>query len=582
MDEQQRRLAEELLFSEEKKGSFAKMLYFGICDSAKVFPYPEPSEEEKKQVELYLAQVTSFADTHLHGEEIDRTASIPESVIQNLGRLGLLGLTIPKAYQGLGMSQYAYCKAAETIARYCSSTALFMNAHQSIGLKALVLFGTAEQKEHWLPSLARGDKIAAFALTEPNAGSDASGIETRAVYDAEKKVYRITGKKQWITNGGFAGMLTVMAKTEVDTAKGKQDKITAFIVSPDMPGFTVEAAALDKVGMRGSKTSILSFKQVEVPETHILGPLGGGLKVCLTVLDYGRTTFGATCTGVAKVLLDKALQHAHTRYQFKQPLSAFPLVKQKLAMIAGLTYAMDASTYLTAGLLDSQEEDIMLEAAMLKVFASDSLWKIIYETMQIYGGRSFFTDQPFERMMRDARLNMIGEGSNEVLRAFIGVVGMRDVGMELKDFTKLLSHPFNGFSCLKKLGKHCIHRFFAQKIPLQSPQLFPEGKKFEKSVRKFGFAILRLLSKYRENVIDKQLELDRIATSAMALYTTAAVLSKLDQDIQKKRIKAGMQAAARLYCQQALDQLDSSLGSLHDRRDDSIEETADLLIKDLS
>ena len=186
MDEQQRRLAEELLFSEEKKTSFAKMLYFGIFDSSRVFPYPEPNAFEKKQTDEFLSKVKAFADANIHGDEIDRNASIPDSVLKGLSDLGVLGMTIPTQYNGLGMSHTAYCKTVETIAKYCSSTALLINAHQSIGLKALLLFGTQEQRDRWLPSLAKEVKLAAFALTEPNAGSDASGIESRAIYDPMK------------------------------------------------------------------------------------------------------------------------------------------------------------------------------------------------------------------------------------------------------------------------------------------------------------------------------------------------------------------------------------------------------------
>ena len=186
---------------------------------------------------------------------IDRHAEIPEKVIQSLANLGVLGMTIPKEFGGLGMSQNAYCRTAEAISKRCGSTALFINAHQSIGLKALLLFGTKEQRQRWLAPLAKGEALAAFALTEPHAGSDASGVETRAVFDPKKNVYILNGKKQWITNGGLAKVLTVMAQTSVDTPNGPQDKITAFLVTPDMPGFKVTASSLEKVGMRGSKTS---------------------------------------------------------------------------------------------------------------------------------------------------------------------------------------------------------------------------------------------------------------------------------------------------------------------------------------
>lgn len=577
MDAEQKKMAEELLFSGQKKPSFAKKLYFGVFDSSQVLPYPQ--SKDKLQSESFLEELNRFAEKEIDPVWIDRNAKIPDSVMQGLGKLGVLGMTIPKEYGGLGMSQYAYCRAAELLAKRCASTALFVNAHQSIGLKALLLFGTEEQRKRWLPPLAKGECIAAFSLTEPNAGSDASGIETRAVFDPQKNVYIINGRKQWTTNGSIAEVLTVMAKTEVETPAGKQDKVSAFLVTPDMPGFKVTEPALEKVGMRGTKTANLEFINLEVPISNLLGPLGGGLKVCLTVLDFGRTTFGATCTGAAKFLVEKAIQHAKTRYQFKRPLASFALVKQKIAMMSALTYAMDATTYLTAGLVDANVEDIMLESAMLKVFASDSLWSILYDTMQIYGGRSFFTDAPFERMMRDARLNMIGEGSNEVMRAFIGAVGMRDVGMQLKETLDAFKNPFKKWDAIKDSANHHLRRLWSPQIKVDSLFLKKEAKNLGNSVRRFGFSVIKLLARYREDILEHQMSLDRIATAAMAIYTATAVLSKLDADLLKvkdrEKALGNDLIVGKLYCRYAFELIDRSLNNLFNNYDLAIKAVSD-------
>ncbi len=571
MDAQQKRMAEELLFTGEEKPSFAKLLYFGLFDADRVFPYPRPTDVENQAI---LKNLTAFIETQIDPDWIDRHAEIPDSVIKGLGELGLLSMTIPKEYGGLGTSQFAYCKAMEQLARRCSATALFVNAHQSIGLKALLLFGTELQKETWLKQLASGDKLAAFSLTEPNAGSDASGVETRAEFDPVKKAWVINGRKQWTTNGAIADILTVMAKTNTDG----QDRITAFLVTPKMTGFKVRDAALEKVGMRGSKTANLQFENLEVPEENVLGAIGKGLKVCLTVLDYGRTTFGATCTGTAKYALEKAIAHAKTRIQFKQPLAAFPLIKEKIAAMSSLVYAMEATTYLTAGILDSGEEDIMLEAAILKVFASESLWYIIYETMQIYGGRSFFTDEPLERMMRDARLNMIGEGANEVLRAFIGVVGMRDVGMQLKTALDAMHHPLAESVTLSKFIHSVGMRLKLPDIPVKSDKLKDEARELAKTVRRFGWSIVRLLAAYREEVLEKQLCLNRIAESAIGIYTSTAVLSKLDSQIAENVSDIDEQlAVGKFYIRQALHKVKISLDALFDNEDGDIEYLSDLV-----
>lgn len=581
MEDQQRKLAEELLFTEKKGTSFAKLLYFGIVDPATIFPFPGPTAEEKNNVDAFLTRVESFAKEHINGDKIDREASIPEALIKGLGDLGVLGMTIPKQYGGLGMSQYAYCRTIEIIARYCGSTALFINAHQSIGLKAILLFGTTEQKDQWLPPLAKGEILAAFSLTEPNAGSDANGIETRAVFDIDKHVWRINGRKQWTTNGAIAKVLTVMARTEIQTPDGKQDKISAFLVTPDMPGFQVSAASLEKVGMRGSRTANLEFHDLEVPAENVLGPIGGGLKVCLSVLDYGRTTFGAACTGAAKYLLKRSIQHAVSRYQFKRPLGSFGLVKKKIGYMGAYVYAMEAATYLTASLIDRKVEDIMLESAILKVFASDKLWDSLYDTMQIYGGRSFFTTEPFERMMRDARLNMIGEGSNEVMLAFIAAVGLRDVGLELKTTVEALKTPFSEFSQLTNFTGKWLQKLSTPTIPVKSEILLPEARQLGKEIRRFGLAVSKELIAHREGIIEKQLHLERLSNCTMSIYTAMAVLSRLDSSIQNSNsLSVELEneiATGKTYCKIASECINSNLNGLNDNCDKEIEQLSDRL-----
>ncbi len=581
MDDEQKRLLEELLFSGEKKLSFAKMLYFGGFHTPSAFPFPLPSAEEERRADELVTKTQKFIEAKVNGDQFDRDSSIPDDVFKELGRLGLLSLTVSKEYGGSEDSQYAYGRVIAELAKACGSTALFVNAHQSIGLRALVLFGTEEQKNKWLPPLAKGEIYAAFSLTEANAGSDAGGVETRAVYNAEKDVYVLNGDKQWTTNGAIAGVLTVMARTEIETDNGIEDKITAFLVTPDMPGFTVRDRALEKVGMRGTTTSNISFKDMEVPASNILGPKGGGLKVALTVLDYGRTTFGSACAGPARMLVKKAVEHAKTRHQFKRPLASFGMVKQILARAGAYSYAMSASAELVTGLLDRGDDDILLESAIVKVFNSEWLWQIIYDTMQIYGGRSFFTTEPLERMMRDARLNMIGEGSNEVLRAFIAVVGLRDVGMQFQSVQEALKHPINKFGVLKSFGKQGAHYFKAPDIPIKTSHMAEEAHLLGKAIRRFAVANARVLAKYREEIVEHQLALDRISDIVMALFTVTAVISKLDTQLSKTgdinaQLKQDL-ACGKLYCKYAFKTIDNALATLFNNIDSDIESVADVM-----
>jgi acyl-CoA dehydrogenase family protein 9 len=579
MDEKQIKMAEELLFSGKAKPSFAKGLYFGQFDSEKISPYPRATEAEEGRVKKFCAQLGEYLAESVDADAIDRNAEIPTEVIKGLGKLGLLGMTIPKECGGQGFSQYGYCKAMEQVARHCGSTALFVNAHQSVGLKALLIYGTDAQCQRFLPKLASGDEVAAFSLTEPNAGSDAAGVETRAVYDKEKKIYRINGKKQWTTNGSIASVITLMAQTEVETPSGVEDKITAFLITPDMKGFSVLDESLEKVGMRGSKTANLGFKDVEVSEEHILGKKGRGLNIALDVLNYGRTTFGATCTGSAKECLERAIEHAKSRHQFKRALGTFPLVKEKIARMSALVYAMEATTYLTAGLIDNGQSDVMIESAILKVFASEAQWDVLFDSMQIFGGRSFFTDLPFERMMRDSRLNTIGEGSNDVLRAFIGVVGMRDVGLSLQAGVNALKSPIMNFGSVCKFGGQMIDKMRTPSVPVTSKLLTEDAKVLARAIRRVGLAIPKLLGQYREGIVEKQLLLNRIAEVMIGLYTSSAVLSRLDSDLARvggDAEKLGTDlAVGRFYCCLASERIDQALAGVKNHSDEQTEAVSD-------
>src|SRR6201984_3138519 len=282
--------AEELLFAGPQALGFAKGLFQGHFVSDWVTPYPRIAEAEQGQLDQTLTELRKFLNEDLDPAEIDRQADIPRSVIDGLGRIGVLGMTAPEEYGGHGFSQMANCKVLEEIGRRCASTSVFVNAHHSIGIRALLLFGTREQKEQWLPKLVTGEQLAAFALTEERAGSDAANVQMRATPSEDGSHYILNGEKRYITNTAIAKVLTVMARTPVPGKPGK-DAITAFLVTPDMPGFEILEARMPKMGIRGTATGRFALRDVKVPRENILGPQGKGLKVALTVLDFGRTTF---------------------------------------------------------------------------------------------------------------------------------------------------------------------------------------------------------------------------------------------------------------------------------------------------
>ena len=506
--------AEELLFSGPDKEGFVKDLYFGKFRDESMFPYPELTPEAKEQSDQYIEKVKAFCESEIDPDKIDRDAEIPQDVIMGLGDLGVLGMTIDPKYGGSGKSQFNYCRVMEILGGHCASTGVFVNAHHSIGLRALELFGTDAQRAEWMKGLAAGEKLAAFALTEAEAGSDAGNVRTTAEPTPNGQGYILNGEKRWITNGGIADVLTVMARTP--DSSDPDGKITAFLVTPDMEGFEVLESRMEKVGIRGTQTGRIKFTDMFVPKENILGPEGKGLRVALTVLDFGRTTFGACCTGAAKFCVERMVARANHRKQFGKTLGEFPMVKAKIAEAAADTYAMESATYYTAALIDSGSDDFMVETAMIKVFASDQLWRIVNDCLQIWGGKGFFTDQPFERMMRDARLNLIGEGANDVLRAFIASVGFRHVGRDLEAKLK----PKGWLGIPKAV-------FSSAKVPVKHEHLRYHGNWLAAQIGKFGWAIKMVLAKHREGAIEEQLPQMRIADIATELFMACCVYSRL-------------------------------------------------------
>src|SRR5215471_19591668 len=270
--QQQVRQAEELLFTGPQKMGFAKGLFHGRYADQWITPYPGLPADQAGEVEKAISEVRRFLEEQLDPTAIDRQADIPRAVIDGLGQLGVLGMTAPKNVGGSGFSLLGYCRVMEEIGARCGSTSVFINAHHSIGMRALLLFGTPEQKRRWLPDLVSGRKIAAFALTEPEAGSDAGNVQTQARPNADGSCYILNGEKRYITNAALSEVLTVMARTPVP---GKKDTaITAFLVTPDMPGFKIVEGRMEKMGIRGTTTGRMTFQNMPVPAENILGPLG--------------------------------------------------------------------------------------------------------------------------------------------------------------------------------------------------------------------------------------------------------------------------------------------------------------------
>jgi alkylation response protein AidB-like acyl-CoA dehydrogenase len=368
--------------------------------------------EEQRMVQQSVREFV-VAEIAPRAHEYDEQARFPHEQLRGLAELGLLGMIIPEEWGGAGFDSVAYALALEEIARADASVCVIVGVTNSVCCYPVLSFGTEEQKRKYLVPLARGEALGAFCLSEPQAGSDATNLRTRAVRDGDS--YVINGTKSWVTSGGIAETYIVMAVT--DRAAGKNG-VTAFIVEGDTPGLTVSAIE-HKMGQRASQTAEMSFADVRVPAANVLGGEGNGLRVAFNSLDNGRIGIGALSTGIAQGALDEALKYAKERQAFGQPIAEFQAIQFKLANMATETDAARLLTLRAAALKDAGHKQAGFYAAMAKLYASETANRVCADAVQIHGGNGYSRDYPVERMYRDARVTTIYEGTSEIQRIVI-------------------------------------------------------------------------------------------------------------------------------------------------------------------
>lgn len=346
--------------------------------------------------------------------QLDETGEFPWEIMKVLAASDLCGVYIPEEYGGIGGGVLEQVLVVEELSRACSGVAVSYAA-SGLGAFPILLFGTAEQKQKYLPAVAAGERLAAFGLTEANAGSDAGGIETTAVKDGD--YYVLNGTKQWITNGGEAEVYTIIAMT--DKKKGSRGA-SAFIVEKGTPGFSFGKKE-NKMGIRASTTRELIFNDCRIPKENLLGREGMGFIVAMKTLDKTRPGIGGQALGIAQGALEEALKYSRQRVQFGQPISSFQAVQHMLADMATQLEAARALVYATARMIDSGAKDFSKESAMAKVFASDMAMKVTTDAVQILGGYGYMKEYPVEKMMRDAKITQIYEGTNQIQRNVIAL-----------------------------------------------------------------------------------------------------------------------------------------------------------------
>jgi alkylation response protein AidB-like acyl-CoA dehydrogenase len=571
--------------AEWKYPSFVAGLFMGQLKTELIFPYPEQDEQDRRLGDEFLSRLASFLKEHVDPDEIDRTGEMPSHVIEGLSRLGCFGMKIPKEYGGLGLSQTNYNRVISLLGSYCGSTAEWLSAHQSIGApQPLMLFGTAEQKQRYLPRLA-GGAVSAFALTEPDVGSDPANMLTTATPIEGGSSYLLNGEKLWCTNGPVAEVVVVMAKTPSVTVGGKERKqITAFIVERSMPGFEV-AQRCQFMGLKGIQNGVLKFTNVRVPKNNILWGPGLGLKLALMTLNAGRIAIPAGCVGSAKRCLQITRRWAKERKQWGGPIGKHEAIATKIGEMAATTFAMDAMVWLASALVDRKTVDIRLEAAMAKLYCSEACWRIVDETLQIRGGRGYESAQslasrgeapiPVERIMRDSRINLIIEGTSQVMRLFIAREAldahMRIVGA-LLDAKKPL--PDRVKTALRACARYAVWypqqwlswdwwpRHRALGAPLAAHLRF--AKRMSRALARSLFhAALR----YQTRLAYRQQLLGRLVDAGSDLFAMSAACSKAHAMTRLQPSERSPIELADLFCRLAKKRIGLAMQHLEDNDD---------------
>jgi acyl-CoA dehydrogenase family protein 9 len=559
---------------EREPRSFGKSLYFGYIPEPLVVPYPRLPDEERESLKLILEQLHKFANATIDSKKIDEEARLPPEVLAGMKELGLFGLAIPEEHGGLGLSVTAYARAMQELAAVDGSIAVTLGGHQSIGCKGVVLYGNDEQKRTYLPRLATGELIAAFALTEPGSGSDAASIKTRAVAQPDGS-FVLNGSKIWITNGGIADFFTVFAQTEVERDGAKKDRITAFLVER---GFGVKSGPEEhKLGIKGSSTTALYFDDVRVPARNVLGTVGGGFKVAMGILNNGRLGLAAGAVGLAESVIKLAIAHATTRRQFGRAIAEFGLIKEKIARMMSEVYAAESMVYLTTGLIDRGIDDYSVESACCKVYGSEMCWRVVNESLQIAAGMGYMKEFPYERLLRDSRINLIFEGTNEILRCFIALSGMQGPGDRLAQLADAIKWPLKGYGLVADfvLDKIKTQYYGGERLDNIHPALKKEAVLFEDWVPELAKNVEKVLRRHGKNISEMQYVQHRVADIVIDLFMMIATMSRASAALKVKGPAAEPEARlCRAVCGRASQRIKRNVRMFDDNDDELLKSIA--------
>jgi acyl-CoA dehydrogenase family protein 9 len=544
--------------------SFTKSLLLGEIHEEMVFPWPRPDEDEQLKVRELCAKAREIGASIDH-RKVEEDRWIGDDVIRELGDAGLCGLYVDERYGGQGLSQTGYARVFETFAQIDGTLSIVLGVHQSIGYKGIVLFGTDEQKERFLPDLASGRKLAGYALTEPEAGSDAYNLQSRAVGQPDGS-WVLNGEKRYIGNGSKGDVFTAFARAEVD---GK-DRHIALILEKGMEGFEV-GERFDTMGLRGNDLRRLYFHDVRVPAENVLGEPGEGFKIAMSVLNNGRIGLGTGTVGAAKHLLDLTIEHSQERRQFGQSLSEFEMVQEKVGWMVSYLFGLESMAYLTCGLVDQGVADYSLESAICKVSGTEFLWYAANRALQLRGGEGYMKTDPYEKIMRDIRIFPIFEGANDVMRAFIALSAMKPVGERLSDFGEIgFNDPIRSIGLIADYAASRVKREVRpDRISMAHPELERHADAVGDQVKELAAATESLIRKHKQDVMLRQLDQKRLADAIADVYAQVAVLSRVTAIFTEDGVEPSGQERyiADTFCARAADRVRGRLEQI-ERNDD--------------
>jgi len=561
---------------ERAVSSFAKSLFLGEIHEEMVFPWPQPDPSEQDRIRKLNAAAREIGARMDH-RKIEEKRWIGDDVIRELGEAGLLGLYVDEKYGGQGLSQTGYARVFETFAQIDATLSIVLGVHQSIGFKGIHMFGTEEQKERFLPDLAAGRKLAGFALTEPEAGSDAYEIQSRAVRQPDGS-WVLNGEKRYIGNGSKGDVFTAFARCEVD---GK-DKHIALILEKGMKGFEV-GERFDTMGLRGNDLRRLYFKDVRVPPENVLGEPGEGFRIAMQILNNGRIGLGTGSVGATKKLLDLAIDHVNERRQFGRPLAEFELVQDKIGWMVSYLFGLESLCYLTCGLVDQGVEDYSLESAICKVSGTEFLWYAANRAMQLKGGAGYMRDEPYEKILRDIRIFPIFEGANDVMRAFIALGGMKPVGEKLSELGEIgLGDPIGSIGVLLEyVSDRVKSEVRPDRITTAHPELKGHADSVSDQVKELRSVTEKLLREHRGDVIERQFQQKRLSAAISDIFAQVAVLSRVTSIFEDQGVEPSGQERyiADTFCARAAGRVRSSFDQIESNDDDRMSAIAKLAYK---